>query len=78
MSFFSQVPVVFSMNRWRLGKACLRKVPISGIGVMNYQGSDQNFHRIKELLPDLRSNYVQKLNKALRDVNAPESLIIQC
>ena len=63
------------MNRWRLGKTCLRKVPISGIGVMNHQGSDENFHKIKEILPKLQSNYFYKFSKALQDVNAPMDLI---
>lgn len=71
----NSVPYVFSMNRWRLGKACLRKVPISGIGVLNHQGSDENFLKIKEILPDLHFNYVNELANALKNVNAPEDLI---
>ena len=35
-----EVPVVFGLNRRKLGKLCLKKVPISCIGVMNFQGSD--------------------------------------
>ena len=34
------VNVVFALNRYRLGRACLRKVPVSCIGILNYQGSD--------------------------------------
>ena len=34
------VPVVFSLNRYKLGKLCYKKVPISCIGILNYQGSD--------------------------------------
>ncbi len=36
----ASVPVVFVMNRRKLGWVCLRKVPISCIGIINYQGSD--------------------------------------
>lgn len=63
------------MNRWRLGKACLRKVPISGIGILNYQGSDENYLKIKQILPDLHHNYVNELANALKNVNAPEDII---
>jgi hypothetical protein len=34
------VHVVYAMNRYRLGKVCVRKVPVSCIGILNYQGSD--------------------------------------
>ena len=63
------------MNRWKLGRACFRKVPISGIGVMNAQGSDENFSKVKELSAVQRTNYNEKLCKALEDVNAPQELI---
>ena len=53
------------MNRWKLGKACYRKVPISGIGVLNHQGSDENFKKIQDYLQTLRVNYSEKLSTAL-------------
>ncbi len=34
--------VVFALGRRRLGRACLRKVPVSCVGVMNHQGSEVN------------------------------------
>ena len=34
------VSVVFSLNRYKLGKLCFKKVAISCIGILNYQGSD--------------------------------------
>ena len=34
------VPVVFGLNRYKLGRLCFKKVPISCIGILNYQGSD--------------------------------------
>ncbi len=36
----SETPVVFTMNRRRLGRACVRKVQVSCVGVLNYQGSE--------------------------------------
>ena len=34
------VPVFFVMNRRGLGRAILRKVPVSVVGVMNFAGTD--------------------------------------
>ena len=35
------------MNRWGLGKAILRKVPVSIVGVMNFMGTDvSNSNRV--------------------------------
>ena len=56
------VPVFFVMNRWALKKATLRKAPISCVAVLNYQGSDQNFKEMNEMLPELKNAYQQKLN----------------
>lgn len=71
----NEIPYAFTMNRWKLGKSCLRKVPISGIGVLNHQGSDENFIKIKELLPTLKSNYCVEFVNALKNVNAPNEMI---
>ena len=71
----NEIPYAFTMSRWKLGKSCLRKVPISGIGVLNHQGSDENFIKIKELLPTLKSNYCVEFVNALKNVNAPNEMI---
>ena len=60
------------MNRWKLGKSCLRKVPISGIGILNHQGSEENVKKILHLLAYLRSTYTDKFNEAINNV-APKS-----
>ena len=73
----NEIPYAFTMNRWRLGKTCLRKVPISGIGVINHQGSDENYLKIKEILPELQLKYNEKLVNSLHAVNAPIELINQ-
>ena len=56
------------MNRWKLGKSCLRKVPISGIGIMNYQGSEESVKKIMSLLPNLRSSYSEKFTEAMNNL----------
>ena len=64
-SFKFQIPYVFTLNRWKLGKACYRKVPISGIGVLNHQGSDECFKKIQDFLQTLRTDYAEKLSNAM-------------
>jgi len=34
------VEVVYALNRYGLGRVCVRKVPVSCIGILNHQGSD--------------------------------------
>ena len=63
------VPVFFVMDRWTLGKAILRKVPIACVAVLNYQGSDENFKAMVEMLPRLKQDYVEKLNDAIHKIN---------
>lgn len=63
------VPVFFVMNRWALGKAIYRKVAISCVAVLNYQGSDENFKAMLELLPSLKQTYRDKLNDAMQKIN---------
>ena len=63
------VPVFYVMNRWTLGKAIFRKVPISCVAVLNYQGSDENFKAMMELLPNLKETYQDKLNAAIQKIN---------
>jgi len=36
----SECPVVFSLGRWKLGKACRRPVAISCVAVLNYHGAN--------------------------------------
>ena len=34
------IPFVFSMNRSALGRACVRRVPVSVVGIFNYDGAE--------------------------------------
>lgn len=47
----NNTPVAFTLNRWKLGKACARKVAVSAIGIINYQGSNvSRLHCTLEML----------------------------
>lgn len=44
------IPYVFSLRRWKLGRIMLKKVPVSCIGIINYDGAEQHYHKILELV----------------------------
>jgi len=55
------VPVVFALNRRRLGRACLRKVPVSCVAVMNPQGADETYKSLLALAASLAEQYRARL-----------------
>ena len=63
------VPVFFVMNRYKLGKTCLRKVPVACVAILNYQGSDEHFKAMVEMLPALKQEYRDKLGEAILKIN---------
>jgi len=40
------VPFVFALNRSALGRACVRKVPVSIVGIFNYEGAEVGYSEI--------------------------------
>jgi len=67
------VPVVFCLGRYKLGKACLRKAPVSCIAIMNQQGSDENFKNMVELSAQLRESYAAKLKFEIENLDVKTS-----
>jgi len=68
-----EVPVIFGMNRRKLGRACLRKVPVSCVAIMNPQGSDETYKSLLNLASELRQQYKQKLEKEVERLAAEDS-----
>jgi len=68
------VPVIFGLNRYKLGRTCLKKVPISCIGILNYQGSDENFKSLLSQTEILREQYKTKLQEEIERILNPPSL----
>ncbi len=64
----SSTPYFFVLNRKGLGRACRRRVGVSAIGILSYQGSEANFHRMVEIRAECREKYLQMLRKAVVDV----------
>ncbi|XP_046400449.1 selenocysteine insertion sequence-binding protein 2 [Ischnura elegans] len=54
------VPVVFPALRRQLGKITLRKVGVSCVGVLNYQGSEENFKKTISALELSKKEYEEK------------------
>lgn len=46
----SEVPYVFSLKRRQLGYILLKKVPVSCVGILNYQGSEENSQKLLPLI----------------------------
>ncbi|XP_040573872.1 selenocysteine insertion sequence-binding protein 2 isoform X1 [Lepeophtheirus salmonis] len=54
------IPVIFSHTKWKLGYITYRKTPVACIGILNYDGSNENFNKIKNLIPGLKEEYEKK------------------
>lgn len=57
-----KVPYVFSVNRFKLG--CLAKVrgqKVSAVGVLNFQGANEEFRDLCELTDELRDKFYDLL-----------------
>lgn len=52
-----EVPYCFSVRRRRIGYLLLKVVPVSCVGVINYEGSDSNYVNILSFIETERENY---------------------
>ena len=64
----SSTPYFFVLSRKGLGRACKRKVNVSAVGILNYQGSEENFHKMVEFRAECSAQYRERLNGALVQV----------
>ncbi|CAH1790315.1 unnamed protein product [Owenia fusiformis] len=51
------IPFLFALGRRALGRACAKLVPVSVVGVFNYEGSEENFHNLMALTERARQAY---------------------
>ncbi|XP_037093189.1 selenocysteine insertion sequence-binding protein 2-like [Pollicipes pollicipes] len=64
-----EVPLVCALKRRALGHACKKPVPVSCVGIFNYQGSEDNFKRLMQLTEAAQERYrtmVREVEQALR------------
>lgn len=57
------VPVVFGLNGYKLGHLCHKKGIISCLGIVNYQGAQDIFNELMELIPDAKKKYEELVNR---------------
>ena len=63
----NQVHLVFALKRQRLGKVLLKKVPVSIVGIFNYNGAD-----VCKLCKVLKSCIIQTANINVYYINTSE------
>merc|ERR1711872_655022 len=68
-----EVGVVYCLNRYQLGRACLRKVPVSCIAIMNPQGSDETYKSLLNLASELRQKYKDRLREEMDKLTREDS-----
>ncbi|XP_013409777.1 selenocysteine insertion sequence-binding protein 2-like isoform X3 [Lingula anatina] len=51
------VPFIFALGRRALGRACAKLVPVSVVGVFNFEGAETHFHKLVSLTEKARQVY---------------------
>lgn len=51
-----QIPYIFSIKRRRIGYLLLKKVPVSVVGIFDYQGTNEN---VTELLKHVKNERIK-------------------
>lgn len=59
-----KIPYVFSIKRRHIGYLLLKKVPVSLVGIFDYQGTDENVKQLLKLVKDQKTLYKNKSNGA--------------
>lgn len=68
-----EIPYVFALQRRILGKITFKKVPVSCIGIINYDGTEKNFHSLVSALQIARAQYQEVLrNVCLKETHSEE------
>ncbi|XP_029366174.1 selenocysteine insertion sequence-binding protein 2 isoform X2 [Echeneis naucrates] len=69
------VPFVFALSRKALGRCVNKAVPVSLVGIFNYDGAQDYYHKMIELSSEARKAYevmVSSLDQAEQTVNTEE------
>lgn len=56
----NNIPYVFSIKRRHIGYLMLKKVPVSLVGIFDYQGTNENVINLLKLVEHERENYANK------------------
>ncbi|XP_052785632.1 uncharacterized protein LOC128221193 isoform X2 [Mya arenaria] len=62
------VPFIFGLGRRALGRACAKLVPVSVVGVFNYEGSEENYKSLIGLTERAREQYREMIHQIEKEV----------
>lgn len=54
------IPYIFSVKRRRIGYLLFKKVSVGCVGILDYDGSEENVKKLKEIVNEERENYKKK------------------
>ncbi|XP_019731729.1 selenocysteine insertion sequence-binding protein 2 isoform X3 [Hippocampus comes] len=64
-----EVPFVFALSRRALGRCVNKMVPVSLVGIFNYDGAQDYYHQMIELSSEARRAYEEMLASAVLDLS---------
>jgi len=58
------VPVVYTLSRYKLGRACVRRAQASSLAILNegFHGCDENYKMMIDMCTQLKQSYAARLN----------------
>ncbi|KAG7165108.1 uncharacterized protein LOC121871071 [Homarus americanus] len=62
------VPVIFALSCKQIGNLCFKKVPVSCFGIINYQGAQDKFQTLMQLVPEAKKQYQELIACGSRSV----------
>ncbi|KAK0055783.1 selenocysteine insertion sequence-binding protein 2 [Biomphalaria pfeifferi] len=63
------VPFVFALGRCALGRACAKLVPVSVVGIFNYEGCEQKYNSLISLTATARAAYNEMVLAVEKEVS---------
>ncbi|KAF7200750.1 transcript variant X3 [Nothobranchius furzeri] len=71
------VPFVFALSRRALGRCVNKTVPVSLVGIFNYDGAQDHYHKMIELSSEARTAYEAKLSGLEQNDQTDEDLDVE-
>ena len=56
----AQLPIVYALSRRKIGRVLKKNVPVSCCGVLNYQGTEEIWNKLSELILKAKDDYQLK------------------
>lgn len=57
------LPIVYALSRRKIGRVLLKKVPVSCVGIFNYQATEETWKQLTEAVTAAREQYQLKLHQ---------------